>query len=179
MAEYGAARVNLSITTLDPKLQRSMEPRTSSPARRLAAVEALAGAGIPVHVLVAPVIPAINDEEIPAILEAAAAAGAGSASHAPLRLPHGVKDLFADWLERHYPARKEKVLNRIREMRGGRLNEPEFGARMRGQGEMAAQVRALFDAARRKAGLAAHPLALSVAAFRRPAARRDQLALFS
>ncbi len=178
LAMQDAARVNVSITTLDPTLHRIMEPRTSSPARRLAAVETLAAAGIPVHVLVAPVIPALNDEEIPAILAAAAGAGAGSASHAPIRLPHGVKDLFADWLSRHFPDRKEKVLNRIRAMRGGRLNEPEFGARMRAEGEMAAQVRALFDAAARKAGLAPHPPALSVAAFRRPAASREQLALF-
>jgi DNA repair photolyase len=177
LASCQAARVNVSITTLDPKLQRIMEPRTSAPVRRLAAVEALARAGIPVHVLVAPVIPALNDEEIPAILAAAGAAGAGSASHAPVRLPHGVKDLFADWLGRHFPDRKAKVLNRIRAMRGGRLNEPGFGARMRAQGEMAAQVRALFDAGLRKAGLAPQPPALSVASFRRPSASRDQLAL--
>jgi DNA repair photolyase len=177
LAAHGAALVNLSITTLDSKLQRSMEPRTSPPVRRLAAIEALARAGIPVRVLAAPIIPALNDHEIPAILEAAANAGARSASHALVRLPHGVKELFVDWLERHYPARKEKVLGRIREMRGGRLNEPEFGERMRGRGEMAAQIRALFEAARRKAGLESDPPALSAAAFRR-ARPGPQLALF-
>jgi DNA repair photolyase len=177
LARHDAALVNISITSLDEKLQRILEPRTSVPGRRLAAITALARAGIPVRVLIAPVIPALNDHEIPAILKASAEAGAGSASFALIRLPYGVKDLFSDWLERHYPARKAKVLGRIRAMRDGRLNEPAFGERMRGRGEMADQIKALFEAARRKAGLAADAPALSVAAFRRPAAR-SQLALF-
>jgi DNA repair photolyase len=177
LAAAQAAVVNVSITTLDPKLQRVMEPRTSIPAKRLAAVEALSRAGIPVRVLVAPVIPGLTDHELPAILKAAAAAGARSAGFVMLRLPFAVKDLFSDWLERHFPERQNKVLNRIREMRGGKLNDPNFGSRMRGEGEIADQIGALFQAAKRKAGFPDDVLPLSTAAFRRPR-RAGQLGLF-
>jgi DNA repair photolyase len=177
LAAHEAAVVNLSITSLDEKLQRIMEPRTSIPARRLAAVEKLAAAGIPVRVMVAPVIPALNDHEIPAILRAAANAGARDASWVMLRLPHAVKDLFSDWLERHFPERREKVLGRIREMRDGQLNATGFGTRMRGTGPFAEQIGALFAAAKRKAGLPGDIPPLSVRSFR----HRDphgQLGLF-
>src|SRR5690606_3563537 len=130
-----------------------LEPRTSIPARRLAAIETLAKAGVPVGVMVAPLLPGLNGHEMPAILEAAARAGARFAGYTMLRLPYAVKDLCVAWLERHFPERKEKVLGRLREMRGGKLNESRFHARMRGQGEYAAQLRALFHAAARKAGL--------------------------
>jgi DNA repair photolyase len=169
LAAHGAVVVNLSITTLDEKLQRVMEPRTSIPARRLAAVEKLSAAGIPVRVMVAPVIPGLTDHEMPAILHAAAAAGARGAAYVALRLPHAVAPLFEAWLGRHFPERREKVLNKLREMRGGRLYDSRFGARMRGDGELADQIGVLFRAARKKAGLDAERLELSAAAFRRPA----------
>ncbi len=177
LAAVDAAAVNLSITSLRPELQRVMEPRASTPARRLAAVEALAKAGVPVGVMVAPVIPGLTDTEMPAILQAAASAGAQWAGTIALRLPHGVKDLFEDWLERNFPDRKERVLNRIREIRGGQLNESAFGKRMRGEGEYADQMRALFEAARKKAGLDGPRPVLSTAAFHVPA-KGGQLGLF-
>ena len=179
LARYDAASVALSITSLDPKLQRVMEPRTSVPARRLAAIETLAEAGVPVGVMVAPLIPGLNDHEMPAILDAAARAGARFAGFTVLRLPYAVKDLFVAWLERHFPERKEKVLGRVRAMRGGKLNESRFHARMRGEGPYAEQLRALFHATARKLGLATQLPALSTAAFRRPApAPGPQLGLF-
>jgi len=177
LARHDCVHVNLSVTSLRPALQRVMEPRTSIPARRLAAIHALSGAGIPVRVLVAPIIPGLTDHEMPAILEAAAKAGAKSAGYTMLRLPHGVKDLFVAWLERHFPERKNKVLSRIRDIRGGRLNDPAFGTRMHGNGEIADQIGALFDAACRKAGLRRAMPALSTRAFR-PAPHGPQLGFF-
>ena len=168
LASHRAAKVAISVTTLDPSLQRAMEPRTSSPIRRLDAIERLARAGVPVAVFVAPLIPGLNEHEIPAILGAAAERGATEASCVPLRLPHGVKDLFLDWLDRHVPERKDKVVNQILAMRGGRLNDPRLGSRMRGQGPLAKQVLQLFHVARRKAGLDRPRAELSHAAFRRP-----------
>src|SRR5581483_38534 len=131
LAGHGAAAAFLSITTLDGELARVLEPRATQPAGRLAALDDLRRAGVPAGVLVAPVIPGLNDYEIPSVLEAAARAGARFAGYVILRLPHGVADLFTAWLERHFPDRKEKVLGRIRDLRGGRLNEPRFGRRMR------------------------------------------------
>ena len=168
LASHQAAKVAISITTLDPVLQRAMEPRTSSPQRRLEAIEKLAQAGVPVAVFLAPLIPGLNDHEIPSILKAAAQRGATEASCVPLRLPHGVKDLFLDWLDRHVPDRKDKVVNRILEMRGGRLNDPRLRSRMKGQGPMAEQVIQLFKVTRRSVGLDGPPAELSAAAFRRP-----------
>ena len=176
LARHGAASVTVSITTLDPELQRRMEPRTSSPRLRLEAVERLARAGIPVNVNVAPVIPGLTDHEIPRILAAAAEAGASSAAWLLLRLPHGVAPLFSDWLERHYPERREKVLGRIRSVRGGQLNDPRFRSRMRGEGFFAEQVAGLFDLARRRAGLARRGPELRTDAFRRPGG--EQMGLF-
>lgn len=168
LARHQAVVVNLSLTTLDPELRRILEPRTSPPAARLAAIRTLADAGIPVGVLVAPVIPAVNDMEIPALLRAAAEAGARFASYVVLRLPYAVKELFADWLGRHFPERREKVLNRLRELRGGALNDPTFGSRMRGEGSGAEQIARLFEVSRRKYQLAERGPELSSAAFRRP-----------
>ena len=176
LAAVQAAAVNLSITSLDPQLQQRMEPRASAPQQRLAAIEELSRAGVPVGVMIAPIIPGLNDHEVPRILRAAAEAGAGSAAHILLRLPHGLKDLFAAWLLRHYPERRDKVLNRVREVRGGRLNDAHFGSRMHGQGLYAEQVRALFHTAARRAGLDRPPRPLSTAAFRRPGG--EQLGLF-
>ena len=167
MAFHDCAHVTVSVTTLRNGLRRVMEPRTSIPARRLDAIRTLSEAGIPVGVFVAPVIPALNDEEIPAILAAAAEAGARHASFLLLRLPGAVADHFKDWLKAHFPDRREKVLARIREVRGGRLNDPSFHGRFRGQGEYAAQLRALFRAAARRVGLDRRPRPLSTERFRR------------
>ncbi len=177
LADCDAARVHLSVTSLDPNLARRMEPRASHPAQRLRAIEALARAGVPVGVMVAPVIPGLTDHEIPAILEAAARAGARFAGYITLRLPHGVKTLFEAWLRQHHPDRADKVLNRVRDLRGGRLNDPRFGSRMRGEGPFAEQIRQLFELASRRAGFESTPPPLSAAAFRRPPP--PQLGLFA
>ncbi len=179
LAQDQAATVSVSITSLDPALSGDLEPRASRPHRRLAAVRALAEAGVPVAVMVAPVIPGLNDREVPAILEAAAEAGARRAGWVMLRLPHAVEPLFADWLERHRPREKEKVLAKVRAMRGGRLNDPRFGTRMRGQGLLAEQIERLFQITCQRVGLATGgPSALSTAAFRRPEPPNAQLPLF-
>lgn len=176
LAAHDAARVYVSITTLDRALQRVMEPRTAAPSQRLATVEALAKAGIPVGVMVAPVIPGLTDHEVPAIVEAAARAGARTARHLMLRLPYGNKELFEAWLERHYPERRQKVMNRVRAMRGGKLNDARFHVRMRGTGFFADQTHAVFALACRRAGLSEDMPEVSTAAFRRPP--DPQLALF-
>ena len=167
LAAHHAAEVNLSINSLDGELARMLEPRAASPKMRLAAVEALAKAGVPVGVLVAPVIPALNDHEIPAVLAAAKAAGAGWAYTEILRLPLTVAPIFEDWLERNVPGKKDKVLNRIRAMRGGKLNDARFGSRMRGEGVFADQISQMFHVARRKVGIPEDGPELSIAAFRR------------
>jgi DNA repair photolyase len=168
LAAHHAAIVLFSITTLDADLARVMEPRTAVPRRRLEAMGQLAAAGIPVGVMAAPIIPGLNDHEIPAILRAAADAGAAWAGYEPLRLPHAVATLFVDWLSLHFPDRKEKILGRIRAMRNGKLNDPNFGSRMRGSGLWAEQLKLMFHLAKRKAGLDRPYPSLSVAAFRRP-----------
>jgi DNA repair photolyase len=166
LAAVNAASVFVSITTLDQKLTRVMEPRTSVPARRLAAIEALANAGIPVGVLMAPIVPGLTDHEIPGVLKAAADAGALSAGYVPLRLPLAVAGLFEDWLTRYFPDRKDKVLNRIRSLRGGKLNDPHFNTRMRGQGIWADQLKMMFETAKRKAGFDGRKMPkMSTAAF--------------
>ncbi len=167
MADHDCVQVTISVTTLRNELQRVMEPRTSIPARRLDAIRTLSEAGVPVGVFVAPLIPGLTDEEMPWIVEAAAEAGARYASYLTLRLPMGVADHFVGWLDAHFPERKEKVLGRIRDIRGGKLNDPAFHRRFRGQGEYANQIRGLFRAAVRKAGLDRKPRPLSTAAFRR------------
>jgi len=177
LARHGAVSVAISLTSLDPELQRRMEPRASRPDRRLAAMRSLADAGIPVTVMTAPIVPGLNDSEIPKLLRAAASHGATSASFVMLRLPHGVKELFADWLARHYPERRDKVLHRVAEMRGGKLNDPRFGSRMRGEGIYAEQLGALFRLECRRNGLARGVPALSTAAFRVPG-RARQIGLF-
>jgi DNA repair photolyase len=153
LARYGAAAVAVSLTTLDDDLRRVMEPRTSRPVRRLAAIRKLSEAGIPVGVMTAPVIPALNDHELPNLLAAAAEAGATFAGYVPVRLPGAVAPLFEEWLERHFPDRKEKVLGHIRSMRGGKLNDPEFGSRMKGGGVYAEHISRLFGVSCRRAGI--------------------------
>lgn len=176
LARYQAALVILSVTTLDASLTRILEPRASTPARRLEAIETLTQAGVPVGVLVAPVIPGLTDHEIPSIVAAVAKAGAQFAGYTIVRLPLAVAPLFEEWLEQHFPDRKEKVLNRIRAMRDGNLNDPRFGHRMRGEGPFAEMIKKLFAAACRKAGLDRHGPTLSTASFRRPSGA--QLSLF-
>lgn len=176
LAAHDAVVVHLSITTLDPALHRVMEPRTSPPQQRLRAVAALAEAGIPVGALIGPVIPGLTDHEIPAILEAAANAGASFAGHIMLRLPGAVEQLFVAWLERHFPDRRDKVLARLRSMRDGELNDTRFNSRMRGDGVFAEQIRALFEISRKRVGLNTESQPLSTASFRRPSG--PQLRLF-
>jgi len=176
LAQREAAAVCLSITTLDEDLTGSLEPRTSRPERRLAAIAALSKAGIPVGVMVAPVIPGLNDHEIPKILRAAHEAGATFAGYIVLRLPHGVSELFEDWLSRHRPDRKNRILNRIRAMRGGKMYDSQFKSRMRGEGVFAEQVARLFSVACAKTGIVGRSPRLSIASFRR--AGEAQLTLF-
>jgi DNA repair photolyase len=177
LAAHHAVTVHLSINSLDGGLARKLEPRAASPKMRLAAVEALAKAGVPVGVLVAPVIPALNDHEIPSVLAAAKAAGAGWADTEIVRLPLTVAPIFEQWLERNVPGKKDKVLNRIRAIRGGKLNDPRFGARMRGEGIFADQISQMFHVARHKAGLPEDGPELSAADFRRPEGSQLALAL--
>jgi DNA repair photolyase len=177
LASHYAALVFVSITTLDVDLCRRMEPRASHPAARLAAVRELHEAGVPVGVMAAPIIPGLNDHEIPAILQAAAGAGATTCGYTVLRLPHGVANLFEQWLTQHFPERKDKVLGRVRDLRGGELNDARFGTRMKGEGVLAKMIGDLFALARQKAGLVRKLPRLSAAAFRRPH-DQNQLTLF-
>jgi DNA repair photolyase len=176
LAKQNAVSVCISVTTLDSDLRKVMEPRTSPPEARLAAISKLAEAGIPVNVLVAPIIPGLTDHEIPRILKAAADAGASSAGFTIVRLPYANTSLFEKWLETHFPDRKDKVLNRIRAMRGGKLYDAQWGKRMSGEGIFASQIEAMFDVAYRKAGFKDDRSELSVASFRRPGGA--QLSLF-
>lgn len=176
LARHHATAVYVSVTTLDPALAGKLEPRASRPAARLRAMRALADAGIPVGVMVAPILPGLTDHEMPAILAAAAAAGATRAGYVVLRLPHAVKDVFLQWLDDHAPTKKARILDRIRELRGGSLNVSEWGARLRGEGLFADQIRELFRATARRAGLNLERHPLSAAHFRRPGG--EQLTLF-
>ena len=176
LARYDCVGVTLSLTTLDLHLSSVLEPRASRPARRLAAIRSLADAGIPVGYLQAPMIPALTDAEAPAIAGAAAKAGATFCGYVALRLPFAVKALFEQWLEAHYPEKKDKVLNRLREIRGGKLNDPNFTSRMRGSGIFAEQMAELFQLAQKKSGINQRWPRLTTEHFRQPG--RDQLSLF-
>jgi DNA repair photolyase len=179
MAAAGLARVMVSVTTLDEELKRRLEPRTASPARRLETIRRLHAAGVPAGVLAAPMIPALNDHELEAILAAAAAAGACSAGYILLRLPHEVAPLFEEWLGQHYPLRKAHVLALLRDMRDGAVSDPRFGSRMRGAGPLADLLRQRFERACRAQGLATdREAALDTAKFVPPGAREPQLGLF-
>lgn len=178
MAQRSLVHVSLSITTLDPQLAREMEPRTSIPAARLRAVRELSAAGVPVKVMVAPIIPGLNDHEVPEILKAAKEAGAMSASYILLRLPLTVKPVFEEWLERTQPARKERVLSRIRQTRDGKLNNSEFGSRQRGTGEIAEQIGSLFKVFCQKLDLNRRLPALDYEQFKPPATGKGQQWLF-
>ncbi len=169
LAQQQLARVIVSLTTLDVELKRTLEPRAASPQGRLRVISALAQAGVPVGVLTAPMIPAVNDAELEALLEAAAQAGARSAGYVLLRLPHEVRQLFRVWLEQQLPLRAAHVMSLIQQARGGRDNDPRFGARMRGEGPWAAMLRARFLLACRRLGLNSTRTAeLDTRAFRPP-----------
>ena len=177
MAARNLVSVYVSVTTLDHELARRMEPRASAPARRIEAIRRLAQAGVRVGVMVAPIVPFLTDPETETILEAARDAGAGTAGYVLMRLPYELKDLFKDWLMHHYPLKAAHVMSRVRQMRDGRENDPEFGSRMRGSGEFADLLRMRFDKACKRLGLNEHRPPLDVTQFKRP--RLDgQMALF-
>ena len=177
LAERHLVHVYVSITSLDDHIAGTMEPRAARPSLRLRVVKELAAAGIPVGVHVAPLVPGLTDEEMPAILQAAADAGAQAAGYSVLRLPGAVEDLFVDWLEMHFPDRKARVLRRMRSLRAGTLDEAAFGTRMRGRGIWADTFRQMFAVATRKTGLDGALPPLSTDAFRR--LRGGQQSLFS
>ncbi len=169
LAGQRAAAAFVSITTLDAALAGVLEPRASSPRQRLEAIRQLHEAGVPVGVSVAPIIPGLNDHEVPAILEAAKAAGAQFAAYTVVRLPFGVKEVFAAWLDRHRPGTKDKIWGRIEESQGRTLSHGDFGTRLKGQGVWAEQIRALFEVSKRRLGYGAR-LAVREDGFRRPGA---------
>jgi DNA repair photolyase len=177
LAEHNAVSINLSITTLDGKLARLMEPRASRPGMRLKAVGQLANAGIRVGIMIGPVLPGLTEHEIPSILKEAASAGAGSAYYTMLRLPHGVKDLFQTWLDEHYPDRKSKILNRLRDMYKGKLYEADFNSRITGNGVYAEHIAQTMAFYKKKYGLDKKRPSLSTASFRRNA-YESQMSLF-
>ncbi len=168
LARHDCVSVSVSVTTLDAELAGKLEPRAARPEHRLRAIRLLSEAGVPVNVMVAPIIPGLTDHEMPAILDAVAAAGACRAAYVVLRLPYAVKDVFLDWLDRHFPSKAERVVSRLRELRGGKLYNATFGERMRGEGIFAEQIKQLFAVAARRAGLNRAAINLSTAHFRRP-----------
>ena len=178
MAGQGLVSVYLSVTTLDNELSRILEPRAAAPARRLRTIKALAEAGVPVGVSVSPVIPFINEPELERILEAAAEAGATSAFSIPVRLPWEVNPLFQDWLQRHFPDRAERVMARIREMRGGKDNDARFGTRFTGEGIWAQLLQARFQRAVHKLGLRSKRREVQLALFKPPRKPSSQADLF-
>ena len=178
MAAKGLLRVGISVTTLDPKTSRAMEPRVPLPAARLRTIRRLTDAGIPVRVMVSPIVPALTDHELEAILEAAQAAGAVAASSIVLRLPREVAGLFQEWLAAQYPDRAARVMGRVRELHGGKDYDPEFGKRMIGQGEWAAMMRQRVRVATRRLGLDRALPPLRTDLFARPPAASDQLSFF-
>jgi DNA repair photolyase len=178
MAELDTVHVALSITTLDARLARVMEPRTSSPDARLRAIRELSKAGVRTFVMAAPIIPGLNDSEIPGILAAAADAGAHSAGYTLLRLPGSVRPVFLDWLARHLPDRADRVESFIRQTRGGRLNDAQFGSRMRGTGLWAREIAQTFKVFKRKYHLDKPHEPLATHHFRRPLPRTGQMRLF-
>jgi DNA repair photolyase len=178
MAERNLAKVAISVTTLDPKLARTMEPRAATPGRRLEALRQLSAAGIPTAVMVAPVIPAINDMDIERILDAAALAGVQSAGYVLLRLPLEVRDLFVEWLKANYPDRASHVMKLIRDMRGGKDYDSEWGKRMTGAGPYAWMLGRRFETACAKLGLNTNRASLTTEHFVSPRPRAKQLSLF-
>lgn len=178
LARRRMTAVGVSVTTLDRRLSRAMEPRAPAPATRIRMIRELAGAGVPVRVMVAPVIPVLNEPEIEAILQAARQAGATTASMIPIRLPHEVSPLFRDWLDRHYPARAAYIMRRVQDMRGGRDNDPRFGSRMRGEGREVDLIQQRFRLAKRRLGYETGGPPLDCSRFAPPPRAGEQLSLF-
>jgi DNA repair photolyase len=178
MAALDLVQVFISVTTLDPELARRMEPRAAAPWKRLRAIEELARAGIPVGVMFAPVIPALNDTEMENILARAAESGAISAGYVMLRLPHEVNILFREWLDTHYPLKSDHVMNMVKDIRGGRENDPEFKSRMRGQGVYADMIEQRFHKTCKRLGLNSRHIRLDTSKFIAPAGNRRQPDLF-
>jgi DNA repair photolyase len=178
MADRNLVRVGISVTTLDAKLARAMEPRAPRPSRRLEALRQLSAAGIPTTVMAAPVIPAINDSEIERILDAGAACGAESAGYVLLRLPLEVRDLFREWLRANFPDRENHVFSLIRQTRDGKDYDATFGKRMTGGGPYAWMIRKRFETACSRLGLNVQKTELTTAHFRRPGVLDEQLSLF-
>ncbi len=178
MAREDLVKVLVSVTTLDPALARKLEPRASRPGLRLDTIRRLAQAGVPTGVLAAPMIPALNDAEMDAILEAASQAGAETAGYILLRLPLEIKDLFIEWLDAHFPDRKAHVLSLLRDMRGGALYQSAWGKRMRGGGVYADFLARRFELACQRLGLNEREQPIDTTRFRRPSLPGDQLALF-
>ena len=178
MGQAGLARAAVSITTLDRALARVMEPRAATPERRLDAVRRLSAAGVPTVVMFAPVIPGLNDHELEAVLERSAQAGALSAGYVALRLPREIKDLFAEWLVAKRPDRAERVMSLVRQMRGGKDYDAEWGKRMKGEGPIAEMIGQRFKFARRRHGLDRILPPLDVTQFRVPPRAGDQMDLF-
>ena len=178
MAKRGLVKVAVSITTLDDKLARSMEPRASTPVKRLAALEILSKAGVPTVVMMGPIIPGLNDSEIENILKAARNAGVREAGYTMLRLPHEVKDIFKDWLEKEYPDRAAKVMSLVKSVRGGAENDPSFGTRMAGTGPYAWTIGRRFQLAAQRLALNTNRVKLRTDLFIRPPQKGEQMALF-
>lgn len=177
LARYRCVAVHVSVTTLDSDLGGKLEPRASRPAARLRAIRELSAAGIPVGVMVAPIIPGLTDHEMPAILAASAEAGATHAGHVLIRLPFAVKDIFLQWLDHHEPGKKARIIDRLMTLHGGKLYASDWGKRMRGEGIFAEQIKTLFEATTRRHGLNRYELKLSTEHFRPPSG--NQLELFS
>jgi len=175
LSRRNLVHATLSVTTLDASLARAMEPRASAPEKRLAAIEALDKAGVPTGVNLAPIVPGLNDHEIPGILQRAREAGATSAGYIMLRLPHQVKAVFLDWVEREFPGRAARVRHAIEEVRDGKLNSAAFGERLRGAGWRADLVEQVFAGTRDRLGMTSRWQPLSTAHFRRPAGPQQEL----
>jgi DNA repair photolyase len=178
LAKLNLVSVTLSVTSMDPKLSRKLEPRASTPAKRLEALRLLSEAGIPTIISASPMIPAINDMELERILDAGAAQGAKSANMILLRLPGEVRDIFREWLLRHYPDRLRHVLNLVRDSRGGRDNDARYGSRMQGEGPYAVLLRQRFEKARDRYNFAEKLVPLRTDLFTPLKVEDNQLSLF-
>ena len=179
MASKGLAKVALSVTTLDGKLARAMEPRASTPPKRLEAIRELVRAGVPTAIMTAPIVPAINDSEIERLLDAGAAAGATEAGFVMLRMPLEIKDLFREWLQEHFPDKEKHVISLIRDIHGGKDYDSTFGTRMRGTGPYAWSIARRFELACKKLGLNRRSMPLTTSLFKRPTLRGSQMDLFA
>jgi DNA repair photolyase len=179
MAAKGLAKVALSVTTLDPKLARAMEPRASTPPKRLEAIRELSRAGIPTAIMTAPIVPAINDAEIERLLDAGAANGAVEAGYVMLKMPFEIKDLFREWLREHFPDKEKHVISLIRDIHGGKDYDPTWGTRQTGSGPYAWSIGRRFEIACKKLGLNRRSYRLTTALFRKPVTRGGQMDLFA